>query len=85
MKSRFGGRTKPSKSVIWKLVKQFREKGCMKVKKHIRQPNVVTPGKVDEVQEIMEASPKKYQMFSTTSSLFTNPRTLGELKEITNQ
>jgi len=44
--SHFGGRTKPSKSVIWKLVKQFRETGCVKVKKLMRQPSVVTPGTV---------------------------------------
>ena len=44
-KSRFGGRTKPSKSVIWKLVKQFRETGCIKVKKHMCQPSIVTPEK----------------------------------------
>ena len=52
-KSRFGGRKKPSKSVMWKLGKQFRETGCVKVKKHMRQPSVVTPEKVDEVWERM--------------------------------
>ena len=57
--SRFAGRMKPSKLVIWKLVKQFRETGCVKVKKHMRQPSVVTPEKVDEVWERMEARPKK--------------------------
>ena len=41
-------------------MKQFRETGCVKVKKHMRQPSVVTPEKVDEVQDRMEASPKKY-------------------------
>lgn len=49
----------PSKSVIWKLVKQFRETGCMKVKNHMYQPSVVTPEKVGEVWERMEVSPKK--------------------------
>ena len=58
-KSRFGGRTKPSKSVIWKLFKQFRETGCMKGKNPMRQPSVVIPVKVYEVWERMETSPNK--------------------------
>ena len=40
-------------------MKQFRETGFVEVKKHMHQQNVVTPEKVDEVRERMEASPKK--------------------------
>ena len=58
-KSRFGGRTKPLKPVIWKLEKQLREIGGMKVKKPMRQPSVVPPEKVDEVRETMEVNLKK--------------------------
>ena len=42
-----------------KQVKQFRETGCVKVKRHIRQSSVVTPEEVDEVQVRMETSPKR--------------------------
>ena len=55
-KSPFGGHTKLSESVIWKLMKQFRETGCMNVKKRTRRSRVVTTEKVNGVWERMEES-----------------------------
>lgn len=54
---RFGNQRKPSKSCIFELVNLFQTTGSVTPKKHQRKRTVLTPTKVDEISQLMQASP----------------------------